>query len=72
MNELDLRNLVKELEVADKDYLPKLKILYLLMGSPGIGIIIPADMVDWCREVGLNPNFNSEDRTTWWTCNYLN
>lgn len=63
-----LRIIVKELDITDEEYLRKLKILYQLMSDPHIGSIIPADMVEWCREIGLEPKFSSEDRTTWWTC----
>lgn len=70
MTERDIKKLIKGLDIDDEKYLIKLQILHKLICAP-YGIIISDDMVDWCKEIGLDPQFCAEDKATWWTCSLI-
>lgn len=62
------RSLILDLEPDDDRYLDKLDILYKLVHNPNCGHIIPKEIVNWCKSVGLCAELSTEDGGAWWTC----
>ena len=66
-----LQKIIAELNPNEDFYYEKLKLLGSLVGEPDVGHIIPDEIVDWCESVGLKPECNHEDRSSWWTCDAI-
>jgi hypothetical protein len=62
------RSLIYDLEPDDDRYLDKLDILHKLVHNPHCGHIIPKEIANWCKSVGLCAELSTEDGGAWWTC----
>jgi hypothetical protein len=63
-----IKQILKELDIDDRQYLQKVDILHQLLHNPYTGHIIDKEIVDWCKKVGLKPELSCEDVGAWWTC----
>jgi len=60
-----LKKIIEELNVEDEKYIEKMELLGKLIQNTGIGFIIEKELVEWCKTVGLKPECQFQNRTSW-------
>ena len=65
----ELERIRKRIKSSDHLYIEKVRFITHLLDNPDVGYIIDRNLVEWAKCIGLKPELNCQDRTSWWTCN---